>query len=739
MRLIPALLAAALVLTVLPARPTGAADAQLPQPPTVGVTAAEVSVDFVVRDKKGRLVSDLAPGDVEIYEDGVRQPLALFRLMRGTVAEAPAGAEPAAHGAPATPALAPAAQAAPNVEREAVVALVFDRLSPPARRNACDAALAWLKLPALADRRIGVFRIDQRLEAVQELTDDRGSLMDALGRVLEWAPTAYEGFGDRERLRGARAQLSAMEGRSSPLGLVGGLSADQEGGVVSAHDATRGQSSVEREVARLMLMSRVSMLEASAALERDQQGLATTNALLALVNGLKGLPGRKAVVFFSEGLALPDRVTETLRTVVSEANRGQVSFYAADAAGLRTTSGAEETRRELAGVVDERDAIGDDAERRGSMTSITRVMERNANALRLDPASGLGTLARDTGGFLVHDTNDVSGGLRRVEEDLGSYYLASYVPREDAWDGGFRRIELKLRRSGLSVQARRGYYAVRSSTPTPLLDYEAPALARFERTPGPGTIPIRARAVQFPAEDGQTLVALLAQVPGGAPSLVRDADAVFRQDFSVLALVRDPAGRIVHKSSGHYALAWPSSRVEDVRRGRVLFEREALLGPGRYTAELVVHDAQGGALGVERFPLDVPAAPAGSRLSQLVVVGHAEPRTTGDPGPLLYRGLQLYPTFGETVSLAAGKPLAFLFALRPAAGPLPAASVELSQGDAVARRADVALGSPDETGLVRVIGGLPLEGLAPGDYVLRLVLSDGRSLATRSADVTLAP
>jgi hypothetical protein len=280
---------------------------------------------------------------------------------------------------------------------------------------------------------------------------------------------------------------------------------------------------------------------------------------------------------------------------------------------------------------------------------------------------------------------------------------------------------------------------VRSTTPTPLLDYEAPALARYERTSGPGTLPIHGRAVQFPAEDGRTLVALVAQLPGGAPTLTRDADSVYRQDFTVLALVRDAGGRIVHKSSGHYVLAWPSSRVEDVKRGRVLFEREGLLEPGRYTAELVVHDAQGGAIGADRFPLEIAAPAAGPRLSQLVVVGHAEPRATGDPGPLLYQGVQLYPTFGEAVRLASGKPLAFVFAMRPGPGPLPAASVELALGDSVVRRADTPLGGPDETGLVRVVGGLPLDGLSPGAYVLRLVLSDGRSLATRSAEVTLAP
>ena len=86
------------------------------------------------------------------------------------------------------------------------------------------------------------------------------------------------------------------------------------------------------------------MLQAMEALERDQQGLATTNALLSLLNGLRVLPGRKAVVWLSEGLVLPERVRGTLRNVIAEANRDGVSFHLADAGGL--VSGA--ARRESA-------------------------------------------------------------------------------------------------------------------------------------------------------------------------------------------------------------------------------------------------------------------------------------------------------------------------------------------------------------------------------------------------------
>ena len=122
-----------------------------------------------------------------------------------------------------------------------------------------------------------------------------------------------------------------------------------------------------------------------------------------------------------------------------------------------------------------------------------------------------------------------------------------------------------------------------------------------------------------------------------------------------------------------------------------------------------------------------------------MVVGHAEPRALGEGAPLQYQGLQLFPSFGEAVAVGAGKPLAFLFTLRPGNGPLPETTVELLNGSATVRRADLSLPAPDAAGQVRVVSGLAIDGLTAGPYTLRLTLSDGQSLETRNTEVTLAP
>ena len=77
-------------------------------------------------------------------------------------------------------------------------------------------------------------------------------------------------------------------------------------------------------------------------------------------------------------------------------------------------------------------------------------------------AEGTEALALDTGGFVVKNSNDLSGGMTRVSNESRAYYLLGYNPTDLRRDGKFRKIEVKVRppkSKNLNVRARRGYYA----------------------------------------------------------------------------------------------------------------------------------------------------------------------------------------------------------------------------------------------------------------------------------------
>ena len=132
----------------------------------------------------------------------------------------------------------------------------------------------------------------------------------------------------------------------------------------------------------------------------------------------------------------------------------QPPINAVDAAGLRVHS--EEARLgrnvDLAGAR----GIGDAQRGEGAWT---KDIERQSDLLSSRPAAVLGRLAGETGGFLIDNTNDFTSGFARMQQERTTYYLLAYQPTNTATDGKFRKVKVKVKRSGVTLRARSGYVA----------------------------------------------------------------------------------------------------------------------------------------------------------------------------------------------------------------------------------------------------------------------------------------
>ena len=484
----------------LPSTAWGQTPSSAPDVPVFGASTAAVVVDVVVRDKKGKLVRDLTAADFTVLEDGAPQSVESVRV----VDNAPAAEEAAAGPVSPAPAGTPAAASPPKVERTgapSVIAFVFDRLSPPARKTAEKAALSYTDRGYVEGDLVAVFAIDLALHTLQPFTNDVKAVKVALARAATQGNTGFSS--ERQEARERTAAVDRADDR------LAGMSGDP--GSANAASLVAAQQAFDQV--------QVNMIRTFDALERDQQGYATTNGLQAVVNGLKAIPGRKTVVFFSEGLAIPANVQAQFRSVISSANRASVSVYAIDAGGLRTESGNREAAEELSQTSRRRA----DQEARGdsrSSDAMTRGLERNEDYLRLNPESGLGQLADETGGFLVRDTNDATPGFRRIQEDMRFHYLVSYTPANLSFDGKYRTIAVKVARSGVTVQTRKGYYAVRPEYAVPVRGYEAPALALLDRSPRPDAFAMSLGALSFPENERPGLAPVLVEIPGNTMAWV---------------------------------------------------------------------------------------------------------------------------------------------------------------------------------------------------------------------------
>ncbi|HEX8337105.1 MAG TPA: VWA domain-containing protein, partial [Pyrinomonadaceae bacterium] len=482
-------------------------------------------------------------------------------------------------------------------------------------------------------------------------------------------------------------------------------------------------------------------------LERGRQGYATTDALLSVINAMSRLPRRKALIFFSEGVAIPTAVQAQFRSVISAANRANVSIYTVDAAGLRAQSANAEAGRQLSALGARRIATaGSPYDGNGPMS---RDLERNEDLMNLNPEGGLSELAGGTGGLFISSTNNPGARLRQVDEDLNTYYLLSYSPKNQDFNGQFRQIDLKVNRSGVEVQARRGYYGLDASYDTPVLHYEAPALALLgsKAAPPPNAFNSRVAAFDFPAPGKAGLVPVMVEVPSGSVNFVVNKEKKqYATNFSVVVLVRDEERRVVRKLSNQYILGGPLDKLDAARRGKILFYRETQLDPGRYTVSSIVYDATNGRASAVESALEVPAADdARLRLSSVVIIKSAEQAAAADGGqgqsPFHFGELLLYPNMGEPVRKAAAKNLAFFVTAYPPRGAATAAKlkIEITQRGRTLGQSSNDLPAPDAGGRIQYASAVPIDKYAPGDYELRVTVSDARDTVTRSEKFTIAP
>jgi len=263
---------------------------QTPQAPEVVIRSSvrEVLLDVVVRDAHGKLVTNLKPEEMTVYENGVRQDVRAFRLVAGSevrmederqAAEAKAAVTQTA-GTQAAVASPTAPQARPPVNplrTVNVVCLVLNDLtaaSPgqslanPTRPLAFEAARKFINNELRPNTFIGIFTLDSSgLRLVYPFSNDRERLLKAaeLASVNQLPSIAL-------------GSAAALNGLSTAVGVnsLGSAGDDKD-----------------------PLGSRTDLRVAAVS------GLREIDALKGLVRQLAASPFHKTVLLISNGLTRP--------------------------------------------------------------------------------------------------------------------------------------------------------------------------------------------------------------------------------------------------------------------------------------------------------------------------------------------------------------------------------------------------------------------------------------------------
>jgi hypothetical protein len=427
------------------------------------------------------------------------------------------------------------------------------------------------------------------------------------------------------------------------------------------------------------------------------------------------------------------------RSVVSEANRANLSVYAVDARGLRSASDFDRTRTDL------RDAA--ETSRRQIQSRGGRAVTREdvmapevaEAAINLNVQGMLGALSAETGGRLIANSNDVRAGLGRAIDDMSGYYEITYDPQVAAFDGRFRKIELKVKRPGVRVQARAGYFALPPGEGSVNFPWELALAEALHAGAPPHDFALRTATYHFGPEDGAVRHTLVAEIPLEGLAF-EEKGSVRRAHFSVMVVIRDAKGAVQERFSQDSPVEAKEKDLAALRRGNAVFTRSFRLAPGRYNVEMAVLDAATKRASVRRSVLVVAPPRPVLGLSSLTVVKRIEPVTEGalDSADPLRTGPNRIVPFVEEPAFRAGDavPL-FLVAYARGEG-RPGLTLELAREGEVVARSSAELPAADGEGRIPYVATIPSQSLAPGRYEVTAAVREGEAIARETAFFTIA-
>jgi len=591
--------------SLLPAQEPAQPKASQAPLPTFPGQIEQVTVDVVVTDKKGVPLSGLAQNEFEISEDGVPQTVVSFEAVR--VPPAPS----------ATP--KPAPRVSTN-QREAedthgrTFVVLFDDIR-------LTAAMAQRAKGAVADFLRSGVREGDRVTLVATLagtwwTTRMEAGRDELLALVKGLDGRYIPDNGRERMTDLEAKrihidrdieaAQRVQRRYTELGV------------------TQQPQTPDPQQSRLFATSIDPYVSSRAAEVYSQYRVRSRTTLAILQRSLEALnatKGRKSVILISAGF-IWDPNLEEFKRVAQAARRANTAVYFVNAEGLKGM--ASQFTAEFGGALPETDlgfALGED----------------------FWDAEGAETIASESGGFTVRDSNDLSAGLKRIADENGIYYLLGYSPKNPARDGAFRKITVKVPgRKDALIRARKGYYA-----PSDIAEagrqrqgvdrtFQEALDSPYEM----GGLPLR--MTHFVADEtilGKARVEVVTEVDLRALELeARDGRYRGGVEFLLLTAQRETGESLRYEQKVELNLL-PDTR-ERLRTTWFPIRREFELQRGAYLAKIVVRDMRSGRLGTVVHKFDVPDL-SGFRVSTPVLTDsrpeEGEGATPGQAPPVARR------------------------------------------------------------------------------------------------------
>jgi len=347
-------------------------------------------------------------------------------------------------------------------------------------------------------------------------------------------------------------------------------------------------------------------------------------ALRAIAKSLERVTEKKSLIFFSGGISRDGVENQaSLRAAINAAVRANLSIYSVDARGLQAIS-----------------PLGDAStgSLRGTGAFNGGAMMNNMNA-NFASQEVMATLSSDTGGKAFFDSNDFAPAFAQVQRDTAAYYALGFHSSNPARDGKYRKLTIRLNRSGVKLEYRAGYYAPADYHHSGKEDRERELEEQLESEMPATDLPLYLDAHYFREDAMRFYVPVSILVPGSQIPFAKGAEKG-KVTLDVIGEVLDENKRPVGQSRDTVKLDLDASSTSQQRN--VQYNTSFKLAPGKYHMKFVVRENLTGKMGSFENDLVIPDLKKDAvKLSTIVLASHRDP--VKKLNPLVRSGLEYEP------------------------------------------------------------------------------------------------
>lgn len=536
-----------------------------------------VLVRVVVRDSKGKAIGNLRKEEFELLDNGKPQNIVHFAAEVPGSKAVPPKPIPAETVDEEMGVIPETALAASTPQR--FLALFFDdvhlEFSDLARTR--EAAERFLASTQAAGDRVGIFTASG--ERQLDFTDDKEAIHEALNKLLPRQIVPRDNSVCPEIFDYQAYEIvHTSDPDALEIAIQEAFQCNYEGLPMDREVARSASESLAREQAYRIMNAYQTETEYA------------LRALGRLVRRISFSPGQRNIVLVSPGfLTVSDE--RQVSAVAERALRADVVINSLDARGLYVAFPLGDAAKYVAALPRRADLVGKKAQLSLKQESLASDVLRN--------------LAYDTGGEFFHNSNDLEQGFHQVGRLAEYYYVLGFSPQNLKLDGRFHNLKVKLANGkGLSIQARRGYFA-----PSKPADALAQAKEEVERalfsSDELSELPIEVHTQFFKLHGANTRLSILTRLDMRFVTF-RKEDGRNLNNLKLVTAVFDRDGKIVDGKVKDVEFRLLDGSLEKLFQSGLTTRVSFDVKPGTYTVRQVVRDSEGAHISALNRTVEIP-------------------------------------------------------------------------------------------------------------------------------------